>query len=121
LARVKPIAALLEAARDMGSGRSHREGHSPICRCARRRSSAGASLRIAIPAMGGSDPRRGGHDIISELYPLDSGSCDKPGKGAFYARIRDVLQKYGIEIFGVGVTTRSCNNVPSNDAAIAAS
>ena len=40
-----------------------------------------------------------GHDIIPELYPLDSEIViDKPGKGAFYAtELGEVLQRYGIE------------------------
>ncbi len=88
---VKPIAALLEAARDMGILVVHtREGHSPdLSDAPPAKIERGApSLRIGDPGPMGRILIRGeaGHDIISELYPLDSEIViDKPGKGAFYA------------------------------------
>ena len=60
-----------------------------------------------------------GHDIIPELYPLDSEIViDKPGKGAFYAtELGDVLQKYGIEnLLVCGVTTEVCVNTTVREA-----
>jgi nicotinamidase-related amidase len=60
-----------------------------------------------------------GHDIISELYPLDSEIViDKPGKGAFYAtEFGDVLEKYGIEnLLVCGVTTEVCVNTTVREA-----
>src|SRR5204862_4606425 len=63
--------------------------------------------------------RRGGHDIIPELYPLDSEIViDKPGKGALYAtELTDVLEKYGIEnLLVCGVTTEVCVNSTVREA-----
>ena len=60
-----------------------------------------------------------GHDIIPELYPLDSEIViDKPGKGAFYAtELGDVLEKYGIEnLLVCGVTTEVCVNTTVREA-----
>ena len=101
---VKPIAAVLEAARDTGMLVVHtREGHLPdLSDAPPAKVERGApSLRIGDPGPMGRILIRGeaGHDIIPELYPLDSEIViDKPGKGAFYAtELGDVLQKYGIE------------------------
>src|SRR5258707_15232571 len=73
---VKPIAALLEAARDMGILVVHtREGHSPdLSDAPPAKIERGApSLRIGDPGPMGRLLIRGeaGHDIISGLYPLD--------------------------------------------------
>jgi nicotinamidase-related amidase len=60
-----------------------------------------------------------GHDIIPDLYPLDSEIViDKPGKGAFYAtELGDVLEKYGIEnLLVCGVTTEVCVNTTVREA-----
>ena len=60
-----------------------------------------------------------GHDIIPELYPLDSEIViDKPGKGAFYAtELGEVLQRYGIEnLLVCGVTTEVCVNTTVREA-----
>jgi nicotinamidase-related amidase len=121
---VKPIAALLEAARDMGMLVVHtREGHSPdLSDAPPAKIERGApSLRIGDPGPMGRILIRGeaGHDIISELYPLDSEIViDKPGKGAFYAtEFGDVLQKYGIEnLLVCGVTTEVCVNTTVREA-----
>ena len=101
---VKPIAAVLDAARDTGMLVVHtREGHLPdLSDAPPAKVERGApSLRIGDPGPMGRILIRGeaGHDIIPELYPLDSEIViDKPGKGAFYAtELGDVLQKYGIE------------------------
>ena len=88
---VKPIASVLEAARDIGMLVVHtREGHLPdLSDAPPAKIERGApSLRIGDPGPMGRILIRGeaGHDIIPELYPLDSEIViDKPGKGAFYA------------------------------------
>jgi nicotinamidase-related amidase len=110
---VKPIATVLEAARDIGMLIVHtREGHLPdLSDAPPAKIERGApSLRIGDPGPMGRILIRGeaGHDIIPALYPLDSEIViDKPGKGAFYAtELGDVLQKYGIEnLLVCGVTT----------------
>jgi nicotinamidase-related amidase len=115
---VQPIASVLAAARDMGMLVVHtREGHLPdLSDAPPAKIERGApSLRIGDPGPMGRILIRGeaGHDIIKELYPLDSEVViDKPGKGAFYAtELSDVLQKYGIEnLLVCGVTTEVCVN-----------
>jgi nicotinamidase-related amidase len=79
------------------------------------------SRRIGDPGPMGRILIRGeaGHDIIPELYPLDSEIViDKPGKGAFYAtELGDVLEKYGIEnLLVCGVTTEVCVNTTVREA-----
>ena len=121
---VKPIGALLSAARDMGMLVIHtREGHLPdLSDAPPAKVELGApSLRIGDPGPMGRILIRGeaGHDIISELYPLDSEIViDKPGKGAFYAtELGDVLTKYGIEnLLVCGVTTEVCVNTTVREA-----
>ena len=121
---VKPIAALLAAARDSGMLVVHtREGHRPdltdlpASKKIRGRSAtcigdAGPMGRILVRG-------EAGHDIIPALYPLDGEIViDKPGKGAFYAtELTDVLQKYGIEnLLVCGVTTEVCVNTTVREA-----
>src|ERR1700709_2026507 len=121
---VKPIALVLEAARDIGMLVVHtREGHLPdLSDAPPAKIERGApSLRIGDPGPMGRILIRGeaGHDIIPDLYPLDSEIViDKPGKGAFYAtELGDVLQKYGIENLVVGgVTTEVCVNTTVREA-----
>jgi nicotinamidase-related amidase len=121
---VKPIAALLEAARGMGMLVVHtREGHLPdLSDAPPAKIARGApSLRIGDEGPMGRILIRGeaGHDIIPELYPLDSEIViDKPGKGAFYAtEFGDVLEKFGIETLLVcGVTTEVCVNTTVREA-----
>ncbi len=121
---VQPIAALLAAARDMGMLVVHtREGHLPdLSDAPLAKVERGApSLRIGDHGPMGRILIRGeaGHDIISELYPLDSEIViDKPGKGAFYAtEFGDVLEKYGIEnLLVCGVTTEVCVNTTVREA-----
>src|SRR6202158_4960883 len=100
---VQPIAAVLDAARDLGMLIVHtREGHLPdLSDAPPAKLERGApSLRIGDPGPMGRILIRGeaGHDIIPELYPLPGEIViDKPGKGAFYAtELGDTLQKYGI-------------------------
>src|SRR6266568_8823811 len=121
---VKPIAAVLDAARDIGLLVVHtREGHLPdLSDAPPAKIERGApSLRIGDPGPMGRILIRGeaGHDIIAELYPLDSEVViDKPGKGAFYAtELTDVLEKYGIEnLLVCGVTTEVCVNTTVREA-----
>jgi nicotinamidase-related amidase len=121
---VKPIGAVLAAARDMGMLVVHtREGHLPdLSDAPPAKVERGApSLRIGDPGPMGRILIRGeaGHDIIPELYPLDSEIViDKPGKGAFYAtELGDVLQKYGVEnLLVCGVTTEVCVNTTVREA-----
>src|ERR1700744_5128189 len=121
---VKPIGALLAAARDMGMLVIHtREGHLPdLSDAPPAKIERGApSLRIGDPGPMGRILIRGeaGHDIISALYPLDEEIViDKPGKGAFYAtELGDLLQKYGIEnLLVCGVTTEVCVNTTVREA-----
>jgi nicotinamidase-related amidase len=121
---VKPIAAVLELAREAGILVVHtREGHLPdLSDAPLAKVERGApSLRIGDPGPMGRILIRGeaGHDIIPKLYPLDSEIViDKPGKGAFYAtELGDVLQKYGIEnLLVCGVTTEVCVNTTVREA-----
>src|SRR6201987_4547326 len=98
---VTPIATVLTAARDMGMLVIHtREGHLPdLSDAPPAKIARGApSLRIGDPGPMGRILIRGeaGHDIIPQLYPLDSEIViDKPGKGAFYAtELGERLRKY---------------------------
>src|ERR1700710_2736696 len=121
---VKPIAAVLGAARDLGMLVVHtREGHLPdLSDGPPATGERGArSVRIGDPGPMGRILIRGeaGHDIIPALYPLDREIViDKPGKGAFYAtELGDVLEKYGIEnLLVCGVTTEVCVNTTVREA-----
>ena len=121
---VKPIAAVLAAARDLGMLVVHtREGHLPdLSDAPPAKIERGApSLRIGDPGPMGRILIRGeaGHDIIPALYPLANEIViDKPGKGAFYAtELGEVLQRYGIEnLLVCGVTTEVCVNTTVREA-----
>src|SRR6267378_2644931 len=121
---VEPIAAVLDAARNIGLLVVHtREGHLPdLSDAPPAKIERGApSLRIGDPGPMGRILIRGeaGHDIIPALYPLDSEVViDKPGKGAFYAtELGDTLEKYGIEnLLVCGVTTEVCVNTTVREA-----
>ncbi|MFO1112251.1 MAG: isochorismatase family cysteine hydrolase [Bradyrhizobium sp.] len=121
---VKPIGSLLSAARERGLLVIHtREGHLPDLSDAppAKVERGKPSLRIGDPGPMGRILIRGeaGHDIIPELYPLDSEIViDKPGKGAFYAtELGQVLQNYGIEnLLVCGVTTEVCVNTTVREA-----
>src|SRR5437899_4222834 len=99
---VKPIAAVLDAARDIGLLVVHtREGHLPdLSDAPPAKIERGApSLRIGDPGPMGRILIRGeaGHDIIPELYPLDSEvGLGKPGKGTLVdTDVGDVLERPG--------------------------
>src|SRR6201995_1971315 len=109
---VKPIGSGLAAARDMEMLVIHtREGHLPdLSDAPPAKVERGApSLRIGDPGPMGRILILGeaGHDIISDLYPLDSEIViDKPGKGAFYASaLTEVLNQYSIRKSIVGPRT----------------
>src|SRR6201996_3894600 len=115
---VKPIASVLDAARDLGMLVVHtREGHLPdLSDAPPAKVERGApSLRIGDPGPMGRILIRGeaGHDIIPALYPIKGEVViDKPGKGAFYAtELGDILKKHAIEnLLVCGVTTEVCVN-----------
>ncbi|HLK91126.1 MAG TPA: isochorismatase family cysteine hydrolase [Polyangia bacterium] len=121
---VAPARKLIEAGRKLKMLIVHtREGHRPdMADAPPAKVERGApSLRIGDPGKMGRILIRGeaGHDIIPELYPLDSEIViDKPGKGAFYAtELTDVLGKYGIEnLLVCGVTTEVCVNTTVREA-----
>src|SRR5579872_7231910 len=101
---VKPVAAVLAAARENGLLVIHtREGHLPdLSDAPPAKVERGApSLRIGDPGPMGRILIRGeaGHDIVPALYPLKSEIViDKTGKGAFYAtELGDILKKHHIE------------------------
>ena len=121
---VKPIGAVLTAARDTGMLVIHtREGHLPdLSDAPPAKVERGApSLRIGDPGPMGRILIRGevGHDIIPELYPRRGEIViDKPGKGAFYATsLSDVLDSYAIaNLLVCGVTTEVCVNTTVREA-----
>ena len=89
-AAVKPLQAVLAAARDAGMLVIHtREGHRPDLSDAppAKVERGSPSKRIGDPGPMGRILIRGeeGHDIVPDLYPIDGEPViDKPGKGAFY-------------------------------------
>jgi nicotinamidase-related amidase len=121
---VKPIAAVLDAARATGMLVVHtREGHLPdLSDAPPAKVERGApSLRIGDPGPMGRILIRGeaGHDIIPELYPLPSEPViDKPGKGAFFATdLHAILQNRHItHLIVTGVTTEVCVNTTVREA-----
>src|SRR4051794_10413156 len=121
---VKPIAAMLHAARERGMLVVHtREGHLPdLSDAPPAKLERGApSLRIGDPGPMGRILIRGeaGHDIIPALYPVGGEIViDKPGKGAFYAtELGELLEKTGIEnLLVCGVTTEVCVNTTVREA-----
>ncbi|HEY2757194.1 MAG TPA: isochorismatase family cysteine hydrolase [Pseudolabrys sp.] len=123
-AAVEPCKAVLAAARDAGMLVLHtREGHSPDLSDAppAKVERGSPSKRIGDPGPMGRILVRGepGHDIIDELYPIDSELViDKPGKGAFYQTdLQRMLQNDGIEnLLVCGVTTEVCVNTTVREA-----
>ena len=121
---IAPCKAILEAFRAAGLLVIHtREGHRPdLSDAPKAKVERGKpSMRIGDPGPMGRILIRGeaGHDIISELYPLDSEVViDKPGKGAFYATDLDaLLHNEGIQnLLVCGVTTEVCVNTTVREA-----
>jgi len=121
---VKPCAAVLGMARDLGMLVVHtREGHKPdLSDAPPAKVERGApSLRIGDDGPMGRILIRGepGHDIIAALYPIKGEFVvDKPGKGAFYATaFGDILEQHDIEnLLVCGVTTEVCVNTTVREA-----
>jgi biuret amidohydrolase len=123
-AAVKPLKAVLAAARDAGMLVIHtREGHRPdLSDAPPAKIERGApSKRIGDEGPMGRILVRGepGHDIVPELYPVDGEPViDKPGKGAFYQTdLESMLRHCGIEnLLVAGVTTEVCVNTTVREA-----
>jgi nicotinamidase-related amidase len=123
-AAVKPLQAVLAAARDTGMLVIHtREGHRPdLSDAPPAKVERGApSKRIGDSGPMGRILIRGepGHDIIPELYPVAGEPVvDKPGKGAFYQTdLESMLRNCGIEnLLVCGVTTEVCVNTTAREA-----
>jgi nicotinamidase-related amidase len=121
---VKPIGAVLKAARQTGMMVIHtREGHLPdLSDAPPAKIERGApSLRIGDPGPMGRILIRGeaGHDIIPALYPVDGEIViDKPGKGAFYATTlgADLKAREIDTLLVCGVTTEVCVNTTVREA-----
>jgi nicotinamidase-related amidase len=123
-AAVKPIEALLTAARKVGMLIVHtREGHRPDMSDAPKAKVERGEPHMRIGAKGpmGRILIRGeaGHDIIPKLYPQEGEVIvDKPGKGAFYATdLGAILQHRKIEnLIVCGVTTEVCVHTTVREA-----
>ena len=123
-AAVKPIGALLEAARKVGMLIVHtREGHRPDMSDAPKAKVERGEPHLRIGAKGpmGRILIRGeaGHDIVPILYPKEGEVIiDKPGKGAFYATdLGAILQHQAIEnLIVCGVTTEVCVHTTVREA-----
>src|SRR5271163_2371958 len=123
-AAVGPCKDVLGAARRVGMLVIHtREGHRPDLTDAPPHKVVRGDPATRIGAAGpmGRILVRGepGHDIIPELYPLESEPViDKPGKGAFYQTdIELMLRNRGIDtLFVCGVTTEVCVNTTVREA-----
>jgi nicotinamidase-related amidase len=123
-AAVKPLQAILAAARDAGMLAIYtREGHRPdLSDAPPAKVERGApSKRIGDEGPMGRILIRGepGHDIVPELYPIDGEPViDKPGKGAFYQTdLESMLRNCAIEnLLVAGVTTEVCVNTTVREA-----
>jgi nicotinamidase-related amidase len=123
-AAVKPLQAVLAAARDAGLLVIHtREGHRPdLSDAPLAKVERGApSKRIGDEGPMGRILIRGepGHDIVPELYPIAGEPViDKPGKGAFYQTdLEAMLRNCAIEnLLVAGVTTEVCVNTTVREA-----
>jgi nicotinamidase-related amidase len=123
-AAVKPLQAVLAAAREAGMLVIHtREGHRPdLSDAPPAKVERGApSKRIGDKGPMGRILIRGeeGHDIVAALYPIEGEPViDKPGKGAFYQTdLESMLRNCAIEnLFVAGVTTEVCVNTTVREA-----
>src|SRR4051812_5097837 len=121
---VKPIAAVLSAARQTGLPVIHtREGHLPdLSDAPPAKVERGApSMRIGDEGPMGRILVRGepGHDIVAALAPIAGETViDKPGKGAFYATdLHALLAERDIDALIVcGVTTEICVHTTVREA-----
>ncbi len=123
-AAVAPLQDVLAAARRVGMLVIHtREGHRPDLTDAppHKVERGDPATRIGAPGPMGRILVRGepGHDIIPELYPLQTEPViDKPGKGAFYQTdLELMLRNRRIDtLFVSGVTTEVCVNTTVREA-----
>jgi nicotinamidase-related amidase len=123
-AAVRPLKAVLAAARDAGMLVIHtREGHRPDLSDAppAKVERDSPSMRIGDQGPMGRILIRGepGHDIVAELYPIEGEPViDKPGKGAFYQTdLEAMLRNCAIEnLLVAGVTTEVCVNTTVREA-----
>jgi nicotinamidase-related amidase len=123
-AAVRPLKAVLAAARDAGMLVIHtREGHRPDLSDAppAKVERGSPSMRIGDQGPMGRILIRGepGHDIVAELYPIEGEPViDKPGKGAFYQTdLEAMLRNCAIEnLLVAGVTTEVCVNTTVREA-----
>jgi biuret amidohydrolase len=123
-AAVKPLRAVLAAAREAGLLVIHtREGHRPdLSDAPPAKVERGApSKRIGDKGPMGRILIRGedGHGIVPELYPIEGEPViDKPGKGAFYQTdLESMLRHCAIEnLLVAGVTTEVCVNTTVREA-----
>jgi len=123
-AAIEPCRTVLAAARRLGMLVIHtREGHRPDLSDAPplKIERGDPANRIGAPGPMGRILIRGepGHDIIPQLYPLDSEPViDKPGKGAFYQTDFELmLRNRSIDtLFVCGVTTEVCVNTTVREA-----
>ncbi len=123
-AAVKPLQAVLAAAREAGMLVIHtREGHRPdLSDAPPAKVERGApSKRIGDAGPMGRILIRGeeGHDIVAALYPIEGEPViDKPGKGAFYQTdLELMLRNCAIEnLLVAGVTTEVCVNTTVREA-----
>jgi biuret amidohydrolase len=121
---IEPNLRLLKAWRQSGLQVIHtREGHRPdLTDLPPAKKIRGRSATsIGDPGPMGRILVRGedGHDIIPELYPLESEPViDKPGKGAFFSTdLHAILQNRGIkQLVVTGVTTEVCVNTTVREA-----
>jgi nicotinamidase-related amidase len=121
---IAPNRRLLQVWRDAGLLVIHtREGHRPdladLPPAKRVRGKGAVTIGDAGP-MGRILVRgEAGHDIIPELYPLESEPViDKPGKGAFFATdLHAILQNRNVaQLFVTGVTTEVCVHTTVREA-----
>ena len=121
---IEPCKDLLEIARKVGLFIIHtREGHRPDLSDLPPAKKERGHLQTGIGDVGpmGRILVRGevGHDIISELYPIDGEPVvDKPGKGAFYdTDLLGILRNRNIKTLIVcGVTTEVCVHTTVREA-----
>ena len=121
---IEPCKAVLETARKVGFFVIHtREGHRQDLADLPQNKKKRGHLKTVIGNVGPMGRimglGEGGHDIITELYPIAGEPViDKPGKGAFYdTDLLGVLRNRNIKTLIVcGVTTEVCVHTTVREA-----